>query len=476
MEITYEKQIKRRVEMALRVLMASKRLDEKKKELEEIRKKKADFSLREAELEKAIEEASTDEEKKVVEEEVEKFENEKTELDNKEKEVEGEVTKFEQELSDLEKEQEAEPVETPKENDPEPEKREVIRIMDKRNFFANIDMQTRTAIFNQDDVKSFLGEVRTAITQKRALTNVGLTIPEVFLGFIRENLIDYSKLYKHVNVKRLNGNGRMVIEGTIPEGVWTECCANLNELSLAWNDVEIDCYKVGGFFALCNAQLEDSDIDLANELLRAITQSIGYALDKAILYGTGTKMPLGIVTRLAQTEAPADYPATARTWVDLHTTNILSIAAGTKAAALISAIIEDSGAAKSDYSRGEKVWVCNEKTYTSIVAACVSVNAAGAIVAGVGGTMPVVGGVIEVLNFIPDNVLIGGYFDLYLLGERKGVQLAQSEHVRFIQDQTVFKGTARYDGQPAIAEGFVAIGLNGVTPTAAMTFATDTAN
>jgi hypothetical protein len=38
------------------------------------------------------------------------------------------------------------------------------------------------------------------------------------------------------------------------------------------------------------------------------------------------------------------------------------------------------------------------------------------------------------------------------------------------------KGTARYDGQPVIAEGFVAIGLNGATPTAAMTFAADSAN
>ena len=48
--------------------------------------------------------------------------------------------------------------------------------------------------------------------------------------------------------------------------------------------------------------------------------------------------------------------------------------------------------------------------------------------------------------------------------------------MKFLEDQTVFKGTARYDGQPVIAEGFVAVGIGGVTPTAAMTFAPDTAN
>lgn len=230
-----------------------------------------------------------------------------------------------------------------------------------------------------------------------------------------------------------------------------------------------------GYFAVCNANLEDSDLALASELLMALGKAIGYALDKAILYGNGTRMPKGVISRLCETVQPADYPATARPWVDLHTTNILSIPANTKGADLIAAIALDFGAAKGKYSRGSKVWVMNEATYTQLVAACVSVDAAGAIVSGVNGVMPVVGGNIEVLDFIPDNVIIAGYFDLYALAERAGAKFATSEHVRFLNDQTVFKGTARYDGQPAIAEGFVAIGLNGVTPDATMDFAPITA-
>ena len=56
---------------------------------------------------------------------------------------------------------------------------------------------------------------------------------------------------------------------------------------------------------MCNAVLEDSDIDLASTLLDALAQAIGIAVDKAILYGRNSastqKMPLGIVSRLAQT-------------------------------------------------------------------------------------------------------------------------------------------------------------------------------
>ena len=456
--------------MALRVLMTKKRLDEKVKALEEIRSVKADLEKRELDLEKAIEEALTEEEKKVVEEEVEKFENEKAEADEKEKTLEGEVTELETELANLEEEQEKPVEEVPV------EERKVEKPMETREFFG-MNIQERDQFFARDDVKNYLGEVRSAIREKRALTNVGITIPEVFLGVLRQNIENYSKLYKHVAVRRIGGEARLGVMGNIPEAVWTACCANINELNLSFYEVTLDCHKVAGYFAVCNANLEDSDIDLARELLTAIGQAIGLALDKAILYGTGNGMPKGIVTRLAETSQPGSYPALARPWADLHTSNIKAInSAGMTAAELFAAIVTNFGAAKGKYSRGEKVWVMNETTYTALMAKTISINAQGQIVAGVNGVMPVVGGVIEVLDFVPDNVIIAGYFDLYLLGERAGQKFAQSEHVRFLADQTVFKGTARYDGDVIIAEAFVAMGLNNTTPNASMDFAIDVAN
>lgn len=454
--------------MALKVLKLRKSIDLKKKELNALRAKDAEFATREAELEAAINEAESEEDMATVDEEMDSFQKEKEEHEAAKGDLEREVGELEDELAAEERQQDTVP---PVEKKVEEREAKPMATAETRNRFGLTD-----EMIQREGVQDFLVRVRDHISHKRALTNVGLTIPTEFLGILRENVINYSKLYRHVNVRYLSGEGRMVVMGTIPEAVWTECCATLNELSLGFNDVEVDCNKLGGYFAICNAILEDSDISLATELLTALSQAIGYALDKAILYGTGTKMPLGVVSRLAQTEAPSDYPATARPWADLHTTNIKSIAAATKGVDLFREFILDSGAAKGAYARGEKVWVMNETTYTTLIANAMVIDAAGSIVAGVNGSMPVVGGVIEVLNFIPDNVIIGGYFELYLLAERASTQLAQSEHVRFIEDQTVFKGTARYDGLPVIAEAFVAIGLNGTTPNATMTFAPDTAN
>jgi len=275
--------------MALKALMLRKKIDEKTKALTALREKDAEFETREAEIREAIEEAQTDEEREAVEGEIDAFESEKKDHDEAKTTLEREIGDLE---GDLEEEERAQDTTPPAEQ----KERTAEKTMETRTI------NTRDAkiaeIVKRENVQAYLAEVRTAIKEKRALTNVGLTVPQEFVGFIRENILEYSKLYKHVNVVPLSGDGKAVIMGTIPEAVWMECCANLNELTLGFNDVTLDCYMVAGFYAVCNATLEDSDLDLASELLRAIGAGIGLALDKAILYGTGSGMPLGVAARI----------------------------------------------------------------------------------------------------------------------------------------------------------------------------------
>ena len=475
--------------MALKALMLKRELDDKQKALAALTEKDAELEKREKELEQAIDEAQTEDEKRTVTEAIENFETEKAEQESIKSGLEEEIRKLEDELKETETADEA--AEAPEASKPAEEAREkedanmqtrdaatISGAITKR--LKDLGVQERDALFMREDVKAWIGEIRAHISEKRELTNVGLTIPEVFLGYLRENVLNYSKLYKHVNVQRISGTGREVVMGTVPEGVWTECCATLNELSLGFSDVSVDCYKVGGYFKVCNALLEDSDLNLASLLLDSIGQAIGLALDKAILYGrnnsTNYKMPQGVISRLVQTSKPADYPATAREWTDLHTSNVITIPNTATGVDLYKAIVSATAAVKGKYARGTKVWVMNEATYTKLQVEAMSINAAGAIVSGMSGTMPVAGGIVEVLDFIPNNVIIVGYFELYLLAERAGQKFAQSEHAFFIQDQTAFKGTARYDGVPVIAEAFAAIGIDGTTPSSTMTFASDEAN
>lgn len=461
--------------MALKVLMLRKKINTKQKDLDALRAKDAEFQTREADLEKSIEEAVSEEERSAVDEAIAVFDNEKRAHEEGKAELERTIADLETELAAEEAAQDTTP---PADN--QGEKREHVEVekhmITRDKVFAAMSIEQRAAMMERDDVKGWIGDIRAAISEKRALTNVGVTIPEVFLGVLRQNIENTSKLLRHVTSRPVGGNGRAVIMGAIPEAVWTDCCANLNELDLNFADMEFGCWKVGGFFAVCNATLEDSDLDLAAEVLSAIGQAIGKALDKAILYGTGTRMPLGIATRLAQTSAPAGYPATARPWVDLHTSNIKTIANTVTGAALFKQLLLNFGAAKGKYSRGNIVHVMNETTYTFLMAEALSLNAAGAIVTGINGSMPVIGGIIEVINDVPDYNIISGYFDLYTLAERAGKKFASSEDYKFLADQTVFKGTARYDGAPAIAEGFVVNAINSASAATSVTFPQDEEN
>lgn len=453
----------------LKALMLRKKIDDKKKALVKLRATAVELEKREKELETDINEAKTEEEREVVENAVTQYEQEKTSNEKEIGDLETEITDMEQELDEIEKKQDA------SKTGESSETRKEKNAMKTRMKFFGMNTQERDAFFADEAVKTWLERVREMVKSKRSITGSELLIPEIALDLVKETVLKYSKLYQHINVKSVPGKARQNIMGAIPEAVWTEMCGVLNELNLSFNNVEVDGYKVGGFVAICNAVLEDSDIALATEIISALGQAIAYALDKAILYGKGTKMPLGIVTRLTQTEKPSDYPTTGRTWENLSSSNVIAITGKTDAA-LFKELVIAAGNAKANYSHGEMFWAMNEKTFTKLVANALSINAAGAIVTGQSGTMPVIGGTIETLSFIPDDVIIGGYGDLYLLAERAGTALAQSEHVRFIEDQTVFRGTARYDGLPVIAEGFVAIGINGTKPTAAVVFAEDVAN
>lgn len=459
--------------MALRTLMLKKKIDETRKALDSAMEKRTELENQETELEQSIAEAETEEEKAAVEEAVASFEEEKKANDE---EVEG-LTRtlegLEKDLSEEEKRQ----VPAPKNDDAGvPQKREEIKTMATRTKFYGMTIEERNAFFENEEVKTFLARARELVKEKRAVNGANLTIPTVVLSLIRENITEYSKLITKVNKQSVPGKARQNIMGLIPEAVWTEMCGKLNELDFDFAGVEVDGYKVGGFVPVCNAVLEDSDENLARIIIEAIGKAIGYALDKAIVFGTGVKMPKGIFTRLAETTDPSDSRTTIP-WKDLHTSNILKITTSSTGVKFFQELLKDSAAAKSDYAKGGKFWVMNETTKNAIMAESISINAAGAVVAGVNEQMPVVGGDIVVLNFMPDNVIVGGYGELYLLAERAGAEFAQSEHVRFVEDQTVFKGTARYDGVPVIAEGFVAIGISGTTPSASgITFAPDNAN
>lgn len=458
--------------MALKTLILRNKLDIKKKSLQELRDKDPDFEKREKELEDAInemDEETSEEDRKTVEQQAEEFQKDKDKHEEDKKNLETEIEGIEEEIR---KEEEKQPKPEPEEG--RSRKGEGERMMETRGkvpgSFFGMSMQERDAMMARNDVKEFITRIRQCIKEKRALTNVGLTIPDIMLPMIRQVATETSKLIRYVTVRPVGGTSRQNIMGEIPEGIWDEMCASIKELDLAFYNMEMDGYKVSGYFAVCNAILEDSDVNLAAEFINALGKAIGKAVDKAILYGKNVKMPMGIVTSILTKTAPDGYPATGRAWEDISTSHVVTGKSAT-GIALFQDIVTSSGIIDNDYDTGEIVWVMNKKTHTKLIAESMGANSAAAITAGMNNSMPVIGGPIVELKYIPDDTVIFGYFKNYVLAERAGTKIAQSEHVKFLEDQTVFKGTARYDGDLAIREAFAVYGIGKAPVTTAPTFA-----
>lgn len=456
----------------LKQLMLIKQIEQRKAALEELLKQEAELKKRSEELETAIEEVENEEELGVIEEAVEKIEKEEKEMEEKKSKLEAEIAALEGELEELKSKEPISQAARTK------SQRGEIRM--RNRIYHGMTREQIEDLFNRAEVKDFAENIRARIQEERAVTGADLLIPDILLGLLRDNLHRYSKLYSKVNVRPVGGTARQNILGAIPEGIWTEMVGTLNEMDIVFNQLEVDGYKVGGYVAIPNSIIEDSDINLVGEVLDIISQGIGLALDKAILYGTGVKMPVGIVTRLAEVQQPAYWGNRERPWTNLSATNLLAIdPAATTPAEFFADLILKLGVIQANYSNGGLFWAMNTQTYRILQSKAINFNAAGAVVAGVQNTMPVMGGEAVLLDFIPNNHIIGGYGSLYLLAERAGVQLAQSEHVQFIQDNTVFRGTARYDGRPVFGEAFVGVTIdpNGNVPDPGdVAFAPDVAN
>lgn len=464
--------------MALKILMLRKRLSDAEAKLRMLREKAASFITREADLEADIDAAQTEEEKEVVEAAISAFETEKDENAQA-------ITEAEQEVSDLKAQiEEAESKAAEARNNPKENEKRSGNPMNKHETRVSYREMTlreaATHIIKEPEVKDFVSNTRDFLTggQQRALNGAPLTVPEVMLDVVRDTISRYSKLITKVRYKPIKGHARQNIMGDIPEAVWTEIEGAFNEVNVSISQVEADAYKVAACICIPNAYLDgSSDIDLLAEVLDQLGQSVGFAVDKAIVYGTGTKMPVGFVTRIAAATKPSWWGTKQAAFTDLHTSNVKTLNLGAAdGKSFFAPLLTALGIIRRKFATGEPVWLMNGTTHTEVSIKALEFNSSAALVSGVSKEMPVIGGEIIELPFIPDANIVGGYLSHYLLCERGGVIIRKSEHVRFLQDQLVAVAEALFDGKPLYGEAFVAVGYKNIAPSTSLSFAADTAN
>ena len=392
--------------MSLRALVLGNRINTMKASLQELQAKDADFTAREESLTADIMAAQTEEERQAVEAAATAFDTDQAAHDSAKAAIVADIQAAQTELAGIEEKQTPPAQAAAPEAEHHNERMNTTMIpqtsvqirhlpLTQRALDA-LPMAQRNEIVAQEDVQTFFAKLRSMKGTNAALQGGELTIPVIFLDLIAENMYRYSKLLNRIRIRNVGGEARQTIAGTVPEAVWTEMCGVINELTFAFNQVTLDGYKLAGFIPVCNSLLEDSDINLASWIVEMLSEALGLGMDKAILYGKGSAshMPLGIVTRLAQTSQPEGYPANAPAWVDLHTSNIKSISADATGTAFWAALQRAVVPAYNKYARGEMFWAMNSKTYGELKARAIATNLSGEFVAMIGGSLPIVSTVV----------------------------------------------------------------------------------
>ena len=405
--------------MALRQLILNKKIQERSAKLVELRADEDKLKDEEKELEVALDEPTTDEEVKVVEDSAD-------ELEKKIKEKSDEITKLEDEKAELE-------TELAKIEDEQPDNEEKEdgekRKMAKKVKTRNNDVMTIRESLQIENVRSFYQNIANAMVEKRSLTGAEKVVPTEVIDRIESKLGDYSTLINEVTVEKIGGTGRAVIAGDIPEAIWFEVGKKaLDELEDKLDGVELDGFGLGGYVAVPNIIIENSLINLASHVEDRLAKAIAKALDKAILKGTGTKQPTGVVV-----SAPVANKVTSD---------------GT-----ITDLIAKLAKVDTDGTGGEVIAVMNRATYYSkIVPKTLAVAANGVLTGSYALPFRVV-----LSAYADDKTIVFGDFKQFLLAQRSEIRVESSTEVQFTSDNTVFKGVGFYDGKATKAEAFAVV-------------------
>ena len=465
----------------LRVLMLNSEIAALRSQLTPLEQTRDGFAAREEQLRQAISEAATDEERGVVSTAIETFEQERSTNAAEISRIHGEIEQREEQIRSLEAAQTPPPANNSVPNsdtgNTNHERGNVEMSNPERRWFG-MTYQQRDELLARDSTKEFLQRFRQLRAQQNSATGAELGIPTEFMQILRDLTYQNSKLWKYVHSESLRGNARQNIVGTASDAVWTETVANINEIVLDFTQLEVDGYMLAGYMAVSNAVLaDDSDLQLLTSILNAMGEANARALDKSIAYGTGVKMPVGFITRLAASAKPSWWGKDQGDFIALNTSHILKLDIdSTSGAAFFGSLIEALGIADPKYSDGRAFWIMNRKTHIRLMAKALAFDAAAALAAGINNTFPIIGGDIVELEFMADNDIAGGFGDMMRMVEREGATIASSDIPLFLRNMTVYRSIGRYDGKPARGESFVLVNFHNTQPTMSISFAPDLAN
>ncbi len=435
----------------LRQLMLAKQLTALRASLSDLEKQDDAFKVREAELEAAIEEAATEEELAIVDEEVTKLEGEKGEATQKKSTLQSEIEKIEGELEELKSK---EPQNTPPDGG---ETRGRIRM--GRTEFREFGEFLQTVKWSPND--GGLHERQLRDLNMGVGAQGGFIVPEQFSNEIKM-VDDQQAIFRPraqvipagdppdaaITIPALDQSGARGVYAGV-QVTWIGEGAQKPQTEPAFREIKLEPNEVAAHVVITDKLLRNSAAvgALVTNLLR---KAIIAAEEDAFLSGNGAAQPLGII----------GHPAT----INIARANANQIG--------YADIIAMYARAKFG---GRLGWIASQTVLPqlmSMVAAGTN-HLAWQPSARDGEPSTLIGLPVQfndqspVLGAEGDLILVD--LDYYLIKDGSGIAISMSEHPLFTQNRTIIKAFWNVDGQPWLNTPLLARdGVSTVSPFVAL--------
>lgn len=255
--------------MALKQIILAKKIEDKTAEVEALRARDAEFDTREEELEAAINEAATEEERSVVEEAVNTFTEERDAHESAKEKAEGE-------LADLQEEQRRLNEKT------KPQPKGEKRIMGKRSEAEIEGVRTGINAF----VKS-KGQTRDGFTSVEG----GALIPEELLTPQKkpEDTVDLRNYVKTVSVNSASGKYPVISKSDGKMSTVEELAQNPKLANPTITEIDYKVATRRGYIPISQEVIDDADYDvvglirdeISSQALNTANKDIAAALKNA---------------------------------------------------------------------------------------------------------------------------------------------------------------------------------------------------
>ena len=265
----------------------------------------------------------------------------------------------------------------------------------------------------------------------------GDVVPDEFLKELQETILEYGMLNSAARHLPTDTNGTIsvpVINDTTTSGVWTAESGAITKADFTTATKQMGAFKVATGIEVSTELIEDASFNLESYIADALGTRLGRAIEGAIVNGTGSGQPEGILVNSATTSYPS------------------AVAGVVDSTDLITAVFELQPSSRI----GAKIYVSDDlmKDLTLEVDADgrpLLQQAAGATPAD--PVQMTLNGYPVIVNYELVDVAVAsesafiGNMDNYMVRDVRNIKVTRDEYSGMANDMVSFYATARLDGK-----------------------------